>query len=99
VTVALELELTPELRREGLARELVRLAQDARKAGGLDVSDRIALGIQAAGDVADAMVAHRAEIAGETLAVDLRSGAIADATSRLDGEIDGQVVAVTLRRA
>ena len=37
VTVALELELTPELRREGLARELVRVVQDARKAAGLDV--------------------------------------------------------------
>ena len=42
VTVALELELTPELRSEGLARELVRVAQDARRAAGLAVqrSDR-----------------------------------------------------------
>jgi len=46
-TVALELELTPELKREGLAREVVRLVQDARKAAGLDVSDRIVLGLEA----------------------------------------------------
>ena len=44
VTVALELEVTPELRREGLARELVRMIQDARKAAGLEVTDRISLG-------------------------------------------------------
>ena len=42
-TVALDLELTPELRRAGLAREVVRLVQEARKTGGFEVSDRIAL--------------------------------------------------------
>ncbi|HEX9528437.1 MAG TPA: class I tRNA ligase family protein, partial [Streptosporangiaceae bacterium] len=42
-TVALEVTITPELHREGLAREVVRLVQDARKGDGLDVSDRIAL--------------------------------------------------------
>ena len=47
ITVALDLELDDALRREGLARELVRLVQDARKAAGLDVSDRIELGVEA----------------------------------------------------
>ena len=42
-TVALETTLTPELRCEGLAREVIRLIQDARKSDGLDVTDRIAL--------------------------------------------------------
>ena len=42
-TVALDLELTPELRRAGLAREVVRMIQEARKTGGFEVSDRIAL--------------------------------------------------------
>ena len=41
--VALELELDDALRREGLAREIVHAIQNARKAAGLDVSDRIAL--------------------------------------------------------
>ena len=40
-TVALDVTITPELRREGLAREVVRLVQDARKSDGLNVSDRI----------------------------------------------------------
>ena len=43
LTVALDLTLTPELERAGLAREVVRLVQEARKTSGLDVSDRIEL--------------------------------------------------------
>ena len=42
-TVALDLTVTPELRRAGLAREVVRLVQEARKTGGLEVTDRIDL--------------------------------------------------------
>ena len=42
-TVALDLEITPELRRAGLAREVIRMIQEARKASGFEVSDRIAL--------------------------------------------------------
>jgi GNAT superfamily N-acetyltransferase len=41
----LELALTPELRREGLARELVHHVQSLRKSTGLEVTDRIALGV------------------------------------------------------
>ena len=51
-------ELTPELRREGVARDLVRAIQDARKAAGLEVSDRIELGV-AAGRRGRALDAHR----------------------------------------
>ena len=42
-TVALDLEITPELRRAGLAREVVRLVQEARKTSGLQVTDRVEL--------------------------------------------------------
>ena len=75
VTVALDLDLTPELRREGVARELVRVVQDARKAAGLDVSDRIVLGVATTGPVLEALREHAATIAGETLAVELRETA------------------------
>jgi isoleucyl-tRNA synthetase len=70
-TVALEVTVTAELRREGLAREFVRLVQDARKGDGLDVTDRIALwwstGSQ---ELAAALHEHQAMIAGEVLAVE-----------------------------
>jgi len=79
-TVALDVTITAELRREGLAREFIRLVQDARKADGLDVTDRIRLR-WSTGDpeLAAALIEHRALICGEVLAVEFgqadRSGA------------------------
>ncbi len=99
LTVALELELTSELRREGLARELVRVVQDARRAAGLDVSDRILLGVEAGGALAEALDRHRDHVASETLATSVRDAAIEDAAYRQEAEIDGSPVTVTLRRA
>ena len=69
-TVALEVTITPELRREGLAREFVRLVQEARKSAGLDVSDRISLWWETEdADLAAALGEHGELIAGEVLAV------------------------------
>jgi isoleucyl-tRNA synthetase len=68
-TVALELDITPELRREGLAREVIRLVQDARKTDGLEVSDRITLRWESADpELAAALTEHGQLIAGEVLA-------------------------------
>ena len=70
-TVALELMITPELRREGLAREFVRLVQDARKADGLNVTDHIALRWSTADpELAAAVAEHHALISAEVLAAD-----------------------------
>jgi isoleucyl-tRNA synthetase len=67
-TVALDLEITPELRRAGLAREVIRMIQEARKAAGFDVSDRIALRWHATGELAEAVAEHRDLIVEEVLA-------------------------------
>ncbi len=99
MTVALDLELTDQLRREGLARELIRGIQDARKAAGLDVSDRIALGISASGRIVEALAEHRGTVAGETLAIDLSDGALDGEAFRQDLDIDGEPVAISLRKA
>jgi isoleucyl-tRNA synthetase len=70
-TVALEVAITPELRREGLAREVVRRVQDARKNDGLDVIDRISLRWSTADpELAAALTEHGPMISGEVLAVD-----------------------------
>ena len=71
-TVALDLELTPDLVRAGLAREVVRLVQEARKNSGFEVSDRIVLTWQAGGDTAEALREHAELVAREVLAVGMR---------------------------
>ena len=81
-TVALEVTLTPELRREGLAREAIRLIQDARKSDGLDVTDRIALWWEASGpDLAAALTEQGPVIAAEVLATSYQPGQPSEETS------------------
>ncbi len=73
-TVALEVTITPELRREGLAREFIRLVQDGRKSDSLNVTDRIAVRWRTAdADLAQALTEHQAMISAEVLAVDFRA--------------------------
>ncbi|MDO5068004.1 MAG: isoleucine--tRNA ligase [Propionibacteriaceae bacterium] len=79
-TVALDLELTPELVRAGLAREVIRVVQEARKSSGLEVTDRIALVLQAEGDLAEAIAEHAGLIADEVLAVSLTQAPVEQAT-------------------
>ena len=80
-TVALDLELTTDLRRRGLVREIVRDIQEARKNAGFDVSDRIELHWQVGGspEPAEAITAHADEIAAEVLATSFTRGRPADA--------------------
>lgn len=63
--------MTLELRRAGLAREVVRTLQEARKNAGLEVSDRITVHLVASGDLAEALDTHTDEIAREVLATSL----------------------------
>jgi isoleucyl-tRNA synthetase len=87
--VVLDTAPTPELQREGLARDLVRAVQQARKDAGLDVSDRIVLGIGGDPAVVEALDTHRDLVAGETLAtevVPLGPDGGADATTVSVGE-------------
>ncbi|GAA3759209.1 isoleucyl-tRNA synthetase [Spinactinospora alkalitolerans] len=75
-TVALDLEVTPELQRAGLAREMVRLVQDARKSSGLDISDRIDLWWSATdATTARAVTEHAGTIGAEVLAESFTEGA------------------------
>jgi len=65
--------VTEALVREGLARELVRTVQEARKQAGLEVSDRIVLGVAGSTGVGAALAEYRDYLMTETLAVEWRT--------------------------
>jgi isoleucyl-tRNA synthetase len=68
-TIGLDLTVTPELRRAGLVREVIRLVQDARKNAGLEITDRIELWWRTTdADLDEALTEHGAEVAREVLA-------------------------------
>ncbi|MBO9705950.1 MAG: class I tRNA ligase family protein, partial [Arthrobacter sp.] len=69
--VVLNTEVTPELEAEGVARDMVRAIQQARKDAGLEVSDRIRTRIGADQATVDALEAHRELVKGETLSLEL----------------------------
>jgi isoleucyl-tRNA synthetase len=85
-SVALDLTLTPELRRLGLARDVVRQIQEARKAAGFAVSDRISVTWQGDGELRDALVEHSAAIASDVLAVSIVEGNISESPAVDDPE-------------
>jgi isoleucyl-tRNA synthetase len=72
-TVALDLELTHELRLLGLERDIVRMVQEARKTAGLEVTDRIELWWRVGGapTPGEAIRTHAGQLAGEVLATEL----------------------------
>jgi isoleucyl-tRNA synthetase len=89
-TVALDLEITPELRRAGLLREAVRLVQDGRKTSGLEVSDRIELWWSAgeADELAQALRDGAGRLGEEVLAVSVAEGPpVADIAPHEDAEL------------
>jgi isoleucyl-tRNA synthetase len=83
--VALQLELDDELRREGLAREIVHAVQNARKAAGLEITDRIALSLGGDEELLAAARAHEPYIAAEVLATSLAYDAPGGTTVKIDG--------------
>jgi isoleucyl-tRNA synthetase len=96
--VMLDTAVTPELAAEGLARDVVRAVQQARKDAGLDVSDRIALslGSQSA-ETRAAIETHRGLIGGEVLATSLEVGEAVEGTAIAVGE--GASVTISVVRA
>jgi isoleucyl-tRNA synthetase len=66
--VVLDTTVTPELAAEGIAKDLVRVVQQARRQAGLQVTDRIVVTIDAPADVVAAAQEHELLIAGEVLA-------------------------------
>ena len=88
--LALDTRVTPELEAEGMARDAVRAIQGIRKQLDLDISDRIAVTIEADTEVAAALEPHADLIAGETLTTALTFGPVdADAEAFTPEELPG----------
>ena len=93
--VALQLDLDDELRREGLAREIVHAVQNARKAAGLEITDRIELSLGGDAELIAAARAHEPYVAGEVLATSVAY----DAADTAPVRIDGRDLRISLARA
>jgi isoleucyl-tRNA synthetase len=94
--VALALELDDDLRREGLAREVVHAVQAARKDAGLEVTDRISLALGGDDELVEAARSHEEYVAGETLAT---SVSYVDADAGPTARIEGRDLLITVERA
>jgi isoleucyl-tRNA synthetase len=98
--VALDTEVTPELRREGLAREVVRRIQGARKDAGYNIDDRIEVWYRAQGDLPQVFAEWADYVKRETLAVALAltDGDPPDGAHVVDQPLEGQPLLLALRR-
>ncbi|GAA1757438.1 isoleucine--tRNA ligase [Luedemannella helvata] len=95
--VVLDTEVTDDLAAEGLARDVIRVVQQARRAAGLDVSDRITVVVEAPAAVGAAVETHREFVAGEVLADAVTLGVAGDGA--FEGEAgEGDTVRVTVTR-
>src|SRR5207249_2353860 len=95
----LDIRITDELAAEGMAREVIRRVQDARKNAGLQIEDHIILGLQTdAPKLLKAIELYRDHICRETQADELILGVLSGECHREDVKIDGQALTITLRK-
>lgn len=96
---ALVTELTPELVREGLAREFVRRVQDLRKTADLEIADRIRVYYTATPQLAEAVNDFRDYIMNETLTVEMSMDDAPHGVNSVSDSFDGEDVTVSLVKA
>ena len=92
LTVALDITVTEELRREGIARELINRIQNLRKESGFEVTDKICVSIEKSPLIEGAVADHAAFIAAQTLARTISTDEKAQGTFVSAVEIDEQTV-------
>ena len=96
-SVVYDLTITPELKREGLMREIIRHVQSARKQAGLQIDDRIVLSISSDdSEISQAVDAFADVIKSETLAVELNS--VVNESEKYDVKIEGKLVEISLKK-
>jgi isoleucyl-tRNA synthetase len=96
IVVALDTTITPELKKEGIARDLIRTIQDMRKEANYNVDDRIQIALQAEGEANEAIAEFKELIEKETLAT--HQGELANPDLEKQVSIDESKVQVAIKR-
>ena len=98
LTVELDITVTDDLRREGVARELINRIQNIRKDSGFEVTDRIRVEIEAKEAVVGAVAAYADYIGQQTLARDVRTAALPEGEFVVDSEIDEEPLKIAVTK-
>ena len=98
LTVALDITLTDELRREGVARELINRIQNIRKESGFEVTDKIRVEIEEKEIVAGAIKQFASYIASQTLAVEVKTSAEPAGSVVVDSDVDEEPLKIAVTR-
>jgi isoleucyl-tRNA synthetase len=97
--ILIDKRVTPQLKNEGIARDIIRNVQNLRKVAGLDIADRIKLSLVTDSDaIKDAVEQCSAYILSETLGVELSRDPLGGSAARGDVKIDGGALAIELVR-
>ena len=99
LTVALDITLTPELEKEGVARELINRIQNIRKDSGLEVTDKIRVEIENITAVQEAVADHAGYIGQQTLAVDVRCSENPAGEHVVDSDVNDIPLKIAISRA
>ena len=100
--VALDTNLTPALRAEGMAREVAHRLQTMRKAAGLEISDRVRVAVAADPAVAESLRAHADWLAAEVLASQLEiapGASVSEPVGSEELELEGASLRLAIGRA
>lgn len=98
VTVALDVTVTPELKNEGMARELINRIQNLRKSQGFDITDKINVELSDVSEIRDAVKSFGEYIATQVLARDIKLVDNLEAPTASDLDIDGLTAFVRINR-
>ncbi len=98
ITVGIDATITPELKAEGLAREIVRRVQDMRKKAGFNIEDRITTCYQAQGELAEVFSRWAEYISSETLTTQLRSSAPLEGAYTEEFDLEGAKLVLAVKQ-
>ena len=92
ITVALDIEITPELKNEGMARLIIKRIQSLRKDSGFEITDRINVVLESKSELEEAVKAFGSHISSQVLANSLTFGDAAEGSEQEFGELKARVL-------